>query len=123
MNNLKKIRQKLELNIKEASELIGISASYLSQLETGTRGISRAMITKICNAYHCKPNDLLGYADTMSVIDENDNEFSEQDIRTLRALKSLSDEDHLVLRQFIAFLIYQHEQRIMSYDDTKEQKN
>ena len=119
MTKAKEIRIKLGLSTKEASELIGISTIYLNQLESGVRNISRKMLVKMCKAYNVKPNDLLGYADTMQVIDENDNEFSEQDIRTLRALKSLSDEDHLVLRQFIDFLIYQHSQRIMNYDNEK----
>ena len=96
MIKAKEIRIKKGLTTKQASELIGISVTYLNQIERGDRNISRKMLIKFCNAYNVKPNELLNYDDVMSVIDENDNEFSEQYIKTLRSLKSLIDEDHKI---------------------------
>ena len=118
MIKAKEIRIKLGLTTKQASELIGISVVYLNQLESGVRNISRKMLAKMCKVYNVKPNELLGY-DVMQVIDNNDNEFSEQDIKTLRAIKSLSDEDHRALYEFIEYLIWKHEKRLMQYDNEK----
>lgn len=118
MTRLRELRIKKGLTLAQLEEKTGINRNYLSQIERGDRPLNARTLKIFCEFYQVKPNELLGY-ETMSVIDENDNEFSEQDIKTLRALKSLSDEDHLVLRQFIDFLIYQHAQRIMNYDNEK----
>jgi len=119
MNKLRELRLKKGISIKQASEDLGIAPTYLSQLETGARKLSRNMIKTFCEYYKILPNELLGYSDVMSVIDESDNEFSKEDIRLMRALKSLSDEDHKELKVFIDYLVYKHEKRLMANDKEK----
>lgn len=122
MNRLKEIRINKGLKINEACKLIGISACYLSQLETGYRQISSSMLKKICEGYKVKPNEVLDY-DEMIEIDENATSFSQQDIKMLRAIKSLPTEDYDLLMEFVNYLIYRHQQRIEAYYDKKRQQN
>lgn len=123
MNRLRELRLKKGLTIKELGQKINIAPAYLSQLETGTRKISRNMISVFCNFYNVKPNEILGYEDTMLEIDENDNEFKENDINMLRAIKRLSDEDYLALQEYISFLIWKHQKKIEDYYDKKGHQN
>lgn len=111
MNRLKEIRLKKGLKVNEACKLIGISAPYLSQLETGYRQIGRNTLEKICKGYNVKPNDILDYDDFI-LIDEDNREFSETDIKLLNMLKVLSDSDKTELYTFIDYLIYKHQRKI-----------
>lgn len=111
MNRLKEIRLKKGLKVNEACKLIGISAPYLSQLETRYRQIGRNTLDKICKGYNVKPNDILDYDDFI-LIDEDNREFSETDIKLLNMLKALSDSDKTELYTFIDYLIYKHQRKI-----------
>ncbi len=119
MNRLKEIRLKKGLKVNEACKLIGISACYLSQLETGYRQIGRNTLEKICKGYNVKPNDVLDYDDFI-LIDEDNREFSETDIKILNMLKALSDSDRDELYTFIDYLIYKHQKRIEDIENGKK---
>ena len=122
MNNLRKLRLQKGLSIKELSEKIGLASCYLSQLETGKRPLNNKTLKAFCEFYKVKPNELLGY-DTMVEIDENDNYFSENDLKILRAIKSLPTEDYDLLMDFVDYLIYRHQKRINDYYDKKRNEN
>ena len=122
MNNLRKLRLQKGLSIKELSEKIGLASCYLSQLETGKRPLNNKTLKAFCEFYKVKPNELLGY-DNMVEIDENDNYFSENDFKLLRAIKSLPTEDYDLLMDFVDYLIYRHQKRINNYYDKKRNEN
>ena len=120
MNRLKEIRLKKGLMIKDACKLIGVSACYLSQLETGYRQLSSSMLKKCCEAYNCKPNDILEYDDSYILIDENTNEFSKKDVDMLRLIKQMSDSDKDEMYNFLSYLIWKHNQRIEAMKNDKK---
>ena len=122
MNNLRKLRLQKGLSIKELSEKIGLASCYLSQLETGKRPLNNKTLKAFCEFYKVKPNELLGY-DKMVEIDESDNYFSENDLKMLRAIKSLPQDDYELLMDFIDYLIFRHQKRIDDYNDKKRQQN
>ena len=122
MNNLRKLRMQKGLSIKELSEKIGLASCYLSQLETGKRPLNNKTLKAFCEFYKVKPNELLGY-DNMIEINENDNYFSENDLKILRAIKSLPAEDYDLLMDFVDYLIYRHQKRINDYYDKKRNEN
>ena len=123
MNRLREIRIKKGYSLKEASVLIGISAPYLSQLETGERQIGRNTLDKICNAYNVKPNDVLGVYDDYVLIDETSNAFSQQDIGFLRLVKQLSESDKYELNVFVEYLIFKHKKRIEEIRNNDKKTN
>lgn len=122
MNKLREIRIKKGLSVKDASAKIGISAPYLSQLETGERQIGRNTLDKICKAYNIKPNDVLDYDDFI-FIDESNREFREIDIKLLNILKALDESDRAELENFISFLIYKHQKRIEDIENGSKKGN
>jgi len=122
MNRLKEIRLKKGLMIKDACKLIGVSACYLSQLETGYRQLSSSMLKKCCEAYKCKPNDILEYDDFI-LIDESNREFNEQDIKMLNLLKALSESDRDELNNFIEYLIFKHQKKIEAIENVNKKGN
>lgn len=122
MNNLRKLRIKLGLTLKDVEEKTGINRDYLSLMETEKRPINQKNMKVLCEFYKVKPNELLGY-DKMLVINENANDFNEKDINMLRAIKSLSDEDYDMLNEYINFLIWRHKKRIEEYYDKERKGN
>ena len=122
MNRLKEIRLKKGLMIKDACKLIGVSPAYLSQLENGYRQISSKMLKTICEGYKCKPNDILDFDDFI-LIDENNREFNEQDIKMLNLLKALSESDRDELNNFIEYLIFKHQKKIEAIENVNKKGN
>lgn len=122
MNRLKELRLKKGLTIKELAEKIGIDKSSLSLMETGKRPLNPRTLKKFCEFYKVKPNELLGY-DTMIEIDESTNEFSEEDIKVLRSIKALPQEDYDLLVEYVSYLIWRHQKRIDDYYDKERHKN
>ena len=122
-NRLREIRLKMGLSVKEASKIIGISAPYLSQLETGEREIGRNTLEKICIAYGKKPNDIISIYDDYILIDETSNEFTQQDIDMLRLIKQLSENDRYEMNMFIEYLIFKHQKRIEAIENVNKKGN
>lgn len=56
---LRKLRKGLELRQDQLAELAGISAAYVSQLETGEKQPTDRVITKLCGALDIPENRLL----------------------------------------------------------------
>lgn len=46
-------RSKAQLKQAQAASLIGISPSYLSEIEKGTRNAGPALLAKMADAYNC----------------------------------------------------------------------
>ena len=122
MNKLKELRLKSGLTIKDLSEKIGLASCYLSQLETGKRPLNNKTLKAFCDFYKVKPNELLGY-DKMVEVDESDNYFNENDLKMLRAIKSLPQDDYVLLMDFIDYLIFRHKKNIEAYYDKKRNEN
>jgi transcriptional regulator with XRE-family HTH domain len=65
-NYLRELRQKQRLSLREVGEKVGISTSYLSQIETGERVPSAEILRRLAPAYGVPVRDLLevaGYLD------------------------------------------------------------
>ena len=122
MNRLRELRLKKGITLAELEKEIGINKNYLSQIETGTRPLNPRTLKKFCDFYGVKPNELLGY-NKMTEIKENDNEFNEDDIRILRTIKALSDEDYNMLIEYVGFLIYRHKKKLEAYNDKERKGN
>lgn len=122
MNRLRELRLKKGLTIKELGEKIGIAPNYISQIERGDRPLNPRTLKKFCEFYKVKPNELLGY-DTMIEIDESTNEFSEEDIKVLRSIKALPQEDYDLLVEYVSYLIWRHQKRIDDYYDKERHQN
>lgn len=122
MNRLRELRLKKGLTIKELSEKIGIASCYVSQIESGKRPLNHKTLKAFCEFYKVKPNELLGY-DEMIEIDESTNEFSEEDIKVLRSIKALPQEDYDLLVEYVSYLIWRHQKRIDDYYDKERHQN
>lgn len=122
MNRLRELRLKKGITLAQLEKEIGINKNYLSQIETGSRPLNPRTLKKFCDYYNVKPNELLGY-DKMVEIDESTNEFNEKDIKMLRAIKSLSNEDYDMLNEYISFLIWRHKQNLREYYDKERHSN
>jgi len=122
MNRLRELRLKSGLTLAELSKKVGINQNYISQIERGDRPLNPKTLKKFCDFYKVKPNELLGY-DKMTEVKENDNEFKEEDIRILRTIKALSDEDYNMLIEYVGFLIYRHKQKLEAYNDKERHSN
>lgn len=46
-------------NQAELAELVGVSVSSISQLETGKQGFTDSTLSALADALHCNPGDLL----------------------------------------------------------------
>lgn len=63
---LKKQRQSLNLSQKEVAAVIGVSASVISNYESGERTPSVEILILLARLYHCSTDYLLGF-------EKNDN--------------------------------------------------
>ena len=122
MNKLKELRLKSGLTIKDLSEKTGIDKSSISLMEAGKRPLNPRVLDKFCKFFNVKPNELLGY-DKMVEVDESDNYFNEKDLKMLRAIKSLPQDDYELLMDFIDYLIFRHKKNIEAYYDKKRNEN
>lgn len=65
-NNLKAVRERAGLTQQQLADIIGTSVSYISQLESAKRDISRIRsdtMMRFCQALNCKPRDLVSEKD------------------------------------------------------------
>ena len=65
-DHLRELRQRQKLSLREVGEKVGVSASYLSQIETGERVPSAEILRKMAPAYGVPVRELLevaGYLD------------------------------------------------------------
>lgn len=69
--NIKDIRQGLELTQEELAEKLNINAQFLSQVETGRAGISIENAINICNVANCSSTQLFkGIINTPDIIEK-----------------------------------------------------
>ncbi|MDR0661777.1 MAG: helix-turn-helix domain-containing protein [Holosporales bacterium] len=59
MTHLKYLRKRVGLTLEILSELTGISVSYLSRLESGSRRLNTDLIRRLSGAFGCDPAELL----------------------------------------------------------------
>ncbi|MDR2417130.1 MAG: helix-turn-helix domain-containing protein [Holosporales bacterium] len=59
MTHLKFLRKRTGLTLEILSELTGISVSYLSRLESGSRRLNTDLIRRLSGAFNCDPAELL----------------------------------------------------------------
>ncbi len=65
-NNLKAVRERAGLTQQQLADMVGTSVSYISQLESAKRDISRIRsdtMMRFCQALNCKPCDLVSEKD------------------------------------------------------------
>lgn len=122
MNNLRKLRLKLGITLREVEEKTGINKDYLSLMENDKRPINQRNMKTLCEFYKVKPNELLGM-DELIEIDEKATTFSPMDLKMLRAIKSLPQDDYELLMDFIDYLIFRHKKNIEAYYDKKRNEN
>ncbi len=65
ITHLKFLRKSIGLTLEGLSEITGISISYLSRLESGSRRLNTDLISRLSKAFGCDPAELLqDYADS-----------------------------------------------------------
>ena len=73
---LRELRQKQRLSLREVGEKVGVSTSYLSQIETGERVPSADMLRRLAPAYGVPVRDLLEVA---GYLDEPEAQMSDEE--------------------------------------------
>lgn len=119
MTRLRELRLKTGKTIKQVSIDVGISANYISEIETGKRPLNPKTLKVFCEYFGVKPNELLEYDDFI-LIDESSNEFTQQDIEIMRLIKQLTESDKAEIYNFLSYLIYKHQQRIEDIENGKK---
>ncbi|MBP6985611.1 MAG: XRE family transcriptional regulator [Alphaproteobacteria bacterium] len=61
---LRDLRLSREMTLEELAEISGLSPSYLSRLESGSRRLNVDTINKLSDALRCDPSDLLSSTDS-----------------------------------------------------------
>ncbi len=87
---LRNLRENRNLSRRMVSEQIGISQSILADYESGHRTPSLKIFMKLCAAYGCSPNILLGKDENQMVIDTSN--FTEKQRVILNTLIQLIEE-------------------------------
>lgn len=91
--SLKKIREIAGLNGRQLARIVGLSASMISQLETGKKAASHATLVRLCKALGCSIDQLSTYpgdyskplSDFLSTIAPDD--IKDDEIEVLRLLR------------------------------------
>jgi DNA-binding XRE family transcriptional regulator len=65
MNVFEKLRLASGLSRSQAAEKLAITYTYLYQIETNERGVSKKLIAKMCEVYDCKLEDIF-FASTLN---------------------------------------------------------
>ncbi len=60
MSNLRKMRRSRGYTLADAAQLIGVSVSYLSRLESGGRRVQAYLVDRFVEIYKCTRADVLG---------------------------------------------------------------
>lgn len=55
---VRKYRRDNNILMKEMADKLGVGASYLSHVESGRRGVTMEMITKLCREYELNDDEL-----------------------------------------------------------------
>lgn len=72
---LKEFRTKSQLNQREVADLLSTSQAHYHRLESGKSYPNSKQIIKLCEIFHCTPNDLFGiYGDYKVAMDELDQD-------------------------------------------------
>src|SRR3990167_1491006 len=61
---LRDIRLSRDMTLEELAEVSGLSPSYLSRLESGSRRLNVDTINRLSDALRCEPSDLLSPTDS-----------------------------------------------------------
>ena len=110
MDMAEKIREKRKehgLTLEEVGNLVGVGKSTVRKWETGDiANMRRDKIAKLAAALHTTPAYLMGWEEepTAQLDSEPANNFTEEDIQLLEALKALSPRDKSALLAQIAAL-------------------
>lgn len=62
---IKMYRELRNLTQKDLGERLGVSQSFIHQLEANIRNISVGKLVALCNELDCTPNDILGFTEEM----------------------------------------------------------
>lgn len=82
-DNLRISRERAGLSRRQVAEYLPRTVQIVGQYESGYANPSIAMLCKLCELYHCTPNDLLGYEQRRTTRNGSPDE------QTLEYLKNL----------------------------------
>jgi transcriptional regulator with XRE-family HTH domain len=106
---LRGLRKEKGLTLREVESKSKISNAYLSQIESGKRGIPTVkVLSKLANAYGVHIADLLEEADT-NILPGEGSIFERPPTRdsqfVSRAYDNLSEENKVVAKKFLQYLL------------------
>ena len=87
----KRVRQQriaLQMTQEKLSERAGISLSFLSHIERGTRKASVNTVVKLCNALQVSPNILLQDSLDSDLLGDRDQSLSDDQRKLLREISN-----------------------------------
>jgi transcriptional regulator with XRE-family HTH domain len=99
---LRRLRKSLQLRQDQLAELAGISAAYISQLETGKKNPTDRVITKLCGALDIPENRLLIKIGKMKMDLAATLATRRKKVPTI--LRSLTDDQLEELLTYIAYI-------------------
>lgn len=108
MNRIAQLRKEFNLNQKDLSKLLGVAQNTISQWENGNRDPDTNSLIALASFFHVTTDYLLGIdaknGPATQSGSEPANNFTEEDIQLLEALKALSPRDKSALLAQIAAL-------------------
>ena len=112
MLNLRKIRKKRLLTMKELGTLVGVTESAIGMYETGRRVPNYEMLLKLCEALQCSVEDLIteredGAAEGIEEADPLDLDRLDREL--LRRLRSLTPSQQKKVDAFVQGLLASRE--------------
>ena len=111
MLNLRKIRKKRLLTMKELGALVGVTESAIGMYETGRRVPNYEMLLKLCEVLQCSVEDLITEREDGSEgIEEADPfDLDRLDRELLRRLRSLTPSQQKKVDAFVQGLLASRE--------------
>ena len=101
MNNLKALRKKRGLSLRELSEKVGINHSALSLAENGKRGLNDQDINILCDFFQVSADALLGREDISAK-----SQLSGLQLALYEGTKELTDQQMVDILKYAEYVKY-----------------
>ncbi|WP_459503044.1 helix-turn-helix domain-containing protein [Bacillus sp. C1] len=89
---VKDLRKKLKLSQKSLGEMVDVTESFISKVESGTKQPSREVTTKLSEVLKCTSDYLLGKSDSPELTADQDLQLTKEAQDILEIINSLPEE-------------------------------
>lgn len=98
---LRLVRVFHDLNKSEAATRVGLSKSYVTELERGDKNVSLEVLNKYAKAFNMPVSSLMLFAERAGekeITDDLRLLVAEKTLKMLQWIETITDDDHEVLR-------------------------